>query len=441
MRHGCPGPCLLLALLTACSTEPEIVTVDSQAAKAGSTSTAPSPLEAPVAKGRSAAVGGDGPARESMTRGRAAPAPEPATTIQAKPTVAVPADARPEVAAAPGATAPPGEEPLRTNTPWCRPQGPVSVTVSGKALAGPLSLVVIDRDGRALADLSVIPGEMNLLALVPSLRDIDRTVWVQLMQGETPVGAPLWITPMRAPPAVRTVTSIRASNQQPYTRVVGWGDRALDPADPETAQAMPAWRPPDAVVTGGFRVTLARDALLHTSLGDMRVVLAPDAAPATVENFLRLAQAGYYDGTSFHRVVPLDREGRPFVVQGGDPTGTGDGGPGWNLGLEPSDLRHDRGVLGMARGDDPDSAGSQFYVSLSREGTARLDGQYCTFGCLADGWSTLDAIAATPIGDAATGRPKEPPVLDRVELVPAAPRKPGASARPAISPSSAAPAP
>lgn len=446
MRQGCPGLCLLLALLTACSTEPEIVTVDSQAATPASTAATPSP-QAVEAKGRSPAVGGDGPARKLMTRGRAAPTPEPVPTIRAEPTESMPVDASTEVAAAPAVpagsevAAPPADEPLRTTTPWCRPEGPLSVTVSGKAATGPLSLAVIDRDGRTLADLSVIPGEMNLLALVPSLRDIDRTVWVQLMQGETPVGAPLWITPMRAPPAVRTVTSIRSANQQPYTRIVGWGDRALDPADPETAQAMPAWRPPDAVVTGGFRVTPARDALMHTSLGDMRVMLAPDAAPATVENFLRLAEAGYYDGTTFHRVVPLDREGRPFVVQGGDPTGTGDGGPGWNLGLEPSDLRHDRGVLGMARGDDPDSAGSQFYVSLSREGTARLDGQYSTFGCLTEGWPTLDAIAATPIGDAATGRPKNPPVLDRVELLPALPRKPGTPARPVISPSSPAPAP
>jgi cyclophilin family peptidyl-prolyl cis-trans isomerase len=319
------------------------------------------------------------------------------------------------------------------------------VTVAPRKADGSLSLAVIDRDGRTLAELSVIPGEMNLLALVPSLRDADRTVWVQLMDGDQPVGAPLWVTPMRAPPAVRTVTSIRASNQQPYARVVGWGDRAMDPADPETAQAMPAWRPPDPVVTGGYRVTPARDAVLRTSHGQMRVMLAPDAAPATVDNFLRLAEAGFYDGTPFHRVVPLDRDGQPFVIQGGDPTGTGDGGPGWNLALEPSDLRHDRGVLGMARGDDPHSAGSQFYVALSRQGTARLDGQYCTFGTLASGWDTLDAIASTPIGDAATGRPKDPPLIERVELVPASPRTPGAPARAAgpdtpVTPSSSVPA-
>jgi len=104
-------------------------------------------------------------------------------------------------------------------------------------------------------------------------------------------------------------------------------------------------------------------------------------------------------------------------VQGGDPTGTGDGGPGWNLALEPSDMPHARGVLGMARGDDPHSAGSQFYIGLSRDGTARLDGQYCTFAFMLDGMDTLDRLAQSPIGDSATGRPSKPPTLDRVEIV------------------------
>lgn len=313
---------------------------------------------------------------------------------------------------------------MSCRTPWCRPSGPITVSVDDRGSVDPLSLLVLDRNGATLAEVSVVPGSMDLLALVPAIRDSERTLWLQLMEGDRPVGQPLWITPMRASPPVRTVRSVRPSNRQPYTRVVGWGDRAIDPADAETAQAMPQWTPADPVVTGGYRVEPAVDAILHTSEGRLRVALAPDAAPATVDNFLRLARAGFYDGTIFHRVVPLDRDGRPFVVQGGDPTGTGDGGPGWNLVLEPSDLPHDRGVLGMARGDDPDSGGSQFYISLSREGTARLDGQYCTFGRLLEGWKALDAIAASPVGDQASGRPKEPPVLQRVELVPASPRTP-----------------
>lgn len=320
---------------------------------------------------------------------------------------------------------------LSTPTPWCRPDGPMRITVGRGDSSEPLALAVLDRDGRSLAEVSVVPGETDLLALVPAIRQTDRTLWLQLMEGERSVGQPLWIIPMRAPPPVRTVRSLRATNSQPYTRIVGWGDRAFDPADPETRQAMASWTSPDPVVTAGFRLEPAQDVRLHTSLGTMQVALAPDAAPATVDNFLRLARAGFYDGTTFHRIVPLDRDGRPFVVQGGDPTGTGDGGPGWNLAMEPSDLPHARGVLGMARGDDPHTAGSQFYIGLSREGTARLDGQYCTFGVLVDGWPVLEAIAATPVGDAATGRPKDAPVLQRVEPVPATPRTPGTPARPA----------
>ena len=320
-------------------------------------------------------------------------------------------------------------EPLAPGTPpelgatrgVARPTGPVEVRVRAAESHGALALQLLDRTGRAIETVTVAPGSVDLLPLAPGLAKSTETIWVQLLEDGRAIGAPLWITPLRAAPPVRTVRSIRASNQQPYQRVVGWGDRALDPNDAETAATMPTWSPADPVVTAGYRVEPAVEALMHTSDGDMRVGFAPDAAPATVENFLRLARSGFYDGTIFHRVVPLDREGRPFVVQGGDPTGTGDGGPGWNLALEPSDLKHDRGVLGMARGDDPHSAGSQFYISLSREGTARLDAQYCTFAFMLEGFDTLDRIAQSEIGDAATGRPRTPPRIERMELVPARP--------------------
>jgi len=300
-----------------------------------------------------------------------------------------------------------------------QPDAPMVVRVIAPETHDALTLRVIDRTGKVLDTVSVTAGSINLRPLAPSIAEAQRTVWLQLMEDDHAVGAPLWITPLRAPPAVRSVHSMRTNTQQPYTRVVGWGDRAFDPHDPETAQSMPTWVPSDPVITGGFRLEDACEAVLHTSEGDLRVAFAPDAAPATVDNFLRLARTGFYDGTIFHRIVPLDREGRPFVVQGGDPTGTGDGGPGWNLALEPSDMPHARGVLGMARGDDPHSAGSQFYIGLSRDGTARLDGQYCTFAFMLDGMDTLDRLAQSPIGDSATGRPSKPPTLDRVEIVPA----------------------
>lgn len=124
---------------------------------------------------------------------------------------------------------------------------------------------------------------------------------------------------------------------------------------------------------------------------DMTAELYPDKAPITVENFEKLANTGFYDGLIFHRVIS------GFMIQGGDPEGTGMGGPGYHIKGEfaangvDNDLKHTRGVLSMARAFDPDSAGSQFFVM--HEDAPHLDGQYAAFGKLTDGYDTLDAIA------------------------------------------------
>jgi peptidyl-prolyl cis-trans isomerase B (cyclophilin B) len=93
--------------------------------------------------------------------------------------------------------------------------------------------------------------------------------------------------------------------------------------------------------------------------------------------------------------------------------------------MEPSGLRHDFGVISMARADHPDSAGSQFFICLSRAGTARLDGQYCAFGYAVEGAETIRAVAAVELADVAAGRPVDPPVVFTAELVPSPPRMPG----------------
>jgi cyclophilin family peptidyl-prolyl cis-trans isomerase len=127
--------------------------------------------------------------------------------------------------------------------------------------------------------------------------------------------------------------------------------------------------------------------------GQIKVEFFPEDAPKTVDNFIKLAQKKFYDGTTFHRVEP------GFVIQGGDPLskslpagdpriGTGD--PGYKLKAEFNKRKHDRGVLAMARSDDPDSAGSQFYITL---GAAHfLDGQYTVFGRVVSGMETVDTI-------------------------------------------------
>lgn len=127
--------------------------------------------------------------------------------------------------------------------------------------------------------------------------------------------------------------------------------------------------------------------------GIMKLELYEDKAPITTENFVKLAREGFYDGLIFHRVI------KGFMIQGGDPTGTGMGGPGYQIKGEFSangvknDLRHTRGVISMARSMRPDSAGSQFFIM--HKDAPHLDGQYAAFGKLTEGFDVLDAIAAT----------------------------------------------
>lgn len=126
--------------------------------------------------------------------------------------------------------------------------------------------------------------------------------------------------------------------------------------------------------------------------GEMTLELYPETAPLTVENFVKLAKEGFYDGLIFHRVI----EG--FMIQGGDPTGTGMGGPGYQIKGEfaangvKNPLKHTRGVISMARSARPDSAGSQFFI-MHRD-APHLDGQYAAFGKMTDGFEVLDEIAS-----------------------------------------------
>lgn len=128
----------------------------------------------------------------------------------------------------------------------------------------------------------------------------------------------------------------------------------------------------------------------------MKAELYPEVAPNTVNNFISLVKKGFYDGIIFHRVI----EG--FMIQGGDPEGTGMGGPGYSIHGEfnyngfANDLKHTPGVLSMARAMDPDSAGSQFFIM--HEAAPHLDGQYAAFGKIIEGMDVVDAIATTKTG-------------------------------------------
>lgn len=128
-------------------------------------------------------------------------------------------------------------------------------------------------------------------------------------------------------------------------------------------------------------------AIIKTEKGDLTVQFYDADAPATVANFLKLAKSGYYDGVTFHRVIP------DFVIQGGDPTGTGAGGPGYSIKceLEGDNQYHDRGVLSMAhRGRD--TGGSQFFICHSRTNTAHLDRNHTCFGKVVENVDVIDDI-------------------------------------------------
>src|SRR3954462_25356 len=147
-------------------------------------------------------------------------------------------------------------------------------------------------------------------------------------------------------------------------------------------------------------------ATLHTNHGAIGIELFDDDAPKTVENFLKLARDGFYDGVVFHRVIP------DFMIQGGDPTGTGTGGPGYQFEDEFNDNKVERGALAMANAG-PNTNGSQFFI-VTTEAAPWLDGKHTVFGRVTDGMDAVDSIEGTETdsGD----KPVSEALIERVEL-------------------------
>jgi peptidyl-prolyl cis-trans isomerase B (cyclophilin B) len=163
-------------------------------------------------------------------------------------------------------------------------------------------------------------------------------------------------------------------------------------------------------------------AVIKTNEGEMVVQFWTDVASNTIENFKKLARQGFYDGTIFHRIV------KDFMIQGGDPNSKdpakensyGEGGPGYKIKAEFNDHPHERGVISMARGPDPDSAGSQFFICLAP--VHRLDHQYTTFGKLIKGSDVLEKIGDTAVTKNSRGETSNPTkrvVIESVKIVPA----------------------
>lgn len=178
--------------------------------------------------------------------------------------------------------------------------------------------------------------------------------------------------------------------------------------------------PPEPMV---IKVEPLRYAVIETDKGDMTAAFYYDVAPNTVSNFLDLAEGGFFDGLSFHRIVP------GFVIQAGDPKNDMSGGPGYSIDAEFNDRPHLPGVISMAREGDPierqgamprseaaNSAGCQFFIALDYKATKRLDGRYTVFGRVIEGNEIVQAIGGAEIANPANGQPREPQIIRRVRV-------------------------
>jgi len=255
---------------------------------------------------------------------------------------------------------------------WFGPSQPITIRVDAKT---PTSLVLTKFDGTAIATKDAPSGDatVDLRTLYPDLNAVGTYVLFAVPKGKTVdqfVGTPI-------------VIEVLADKAQANAEVV-----KIKPLQYE---------------------------VMTTAEGAMTMTFYYDVAPNTVDSFLRLSGEGYYDGLTFHRILP------GFVIQGGDPKGDGTGGPGYSVNAEFNPQPHKEGVLSMARSQDPNSAGSQFFVCLSYDKTQQLDNQYTTFGKVVDGMKAVEKIAATPLKDKDAGTPVNPPVIDKAEVFPVTP--------------------
>jgi len=244
------------------------------------------------------------------------------------------------------------------------------------------------------AKAAVRGGRIDLARLFPDVwtRKNPKVLYAQLVVGDRKIGPATVLVPML---------------NQPISRLK---------ADGKTLEFVPD---EDGPMYNGVRAYVDQDIEFETSMGRMRFRIRPDAAPNTSWLVMQFAKGGLYTDTIFHRVVAKRADGTPFVIQGGDPTGTGSGGPGFSYPLENSSLPHDFGVISMPRSTDPNTNGGQIFVGLSREGTKHLDGRYASFGEAISGADVILKIGAVPVG--AQDRPTNPPKIFRARLIDAPP--------------------
>ncbi len=288
---------------------------------------------------------------------------------------------------------------LHAIVPCAHSKKPIVVTLEVPAKAGTddISVELINpATGQVLESRPAKPGENDLADLFPRLwtTDSPQLVLAQAVVAKERIGAPMVLVPMVAPP---------------YAAKVERDNKPLVGAPP----------PAKSRVLSGYWLYAEQRVQITTSKGILVFALRADAAPNSVRNFRDLVEKQFYDGIKIHRIAALSGRTMPDIVQFGDPTGTGQGGPGWFTDYEPSPLKHGFGSLSYARTSEPNSAGSQVIVALGREAAPQLDGKYTVFGQLVSGAETLNAIAKTPVD--ADGKPREALTIESAKLIDAPP--------------------
>lgn len=287
----------------------------------------------------------------------------------------------------------------------------VLVTTTENSIAEPTIKLHDARTLEVLASVPAADGRADLASLFPLLwtEKPEQVMLAQLYLDNRAHGAPLVLQPL--------VTPNTATRVDEGTLRVSEDDKAIVIFEDDRRSSLAAQGQPETereVAFSGLRVYVEQEAVFKTSAGEIAFRLRPDAAPNTAYNFMHLVQGGFYTNIIFHRIVATLSDGRPFVIQVGDPSGTGSGGPGYMIDLEKSTLPHDFGVLSMARAADPNTNGSQVFVCLSKEGTSFLDGRYTSFAQAVSGADAILKIARVPVD--VNDRPLDPPMIERAYL-------------------------
>jgi peptidyl-prolyl cis-trans isomerase B (cyclophilin B) len=251
--------------------------------------------------------------------------------------------------------------------------------------------------------IKAVDGVVDIAAVYPDVKEPG--TYVLTWKGATPLVINHLYSPGRRP---RDIPAAVAAFKRKF-------EKQLEKLAPEELEQVLKEFSSQLGKTNVIHITPLEYAAISTSAGDIKAVFWYNVAPHTVNNYVSLAKEKYFDGTTFHRVI------KGFMIQGGDPLGNtdraGTGGPGYEINAEFSEKEHVKGVLSMARSEDPNSAGSQFFIIHER--ARHLDGKYSAFGQVIQGLDIVDKIAETPAGEGGAVKIGERPKINSIKILPA----------------------